>query len=48
MTDNNLPHYYQRLALSEDDARKIAAGTHVICGIVDRKIRIKAKEEDSA
>lgn len=46
MSDNTLPHFYQRLTLDIEDAKKIAAETHVICGIVDGEIRIKAKEED--
>ena len=44
--ENTLPHYFQRLTLSIEDARKIAAETHVISGIVDGEVRIKAKEED--
>lgn len=44
---DTLPHFYQRLTLSIEDAKKIAAETHVICGIVDGTVRIKPKEEDS-
>ena len=47
MSDNTLPHYFQRLTLSIEDARKIADETHVICGIVDGTVRIKPKEEDN-
>ena len=43
---DTLPHFYQRLTLSKEDALKLAAATHVICGIVDGEVRIKAKEED--
>ena len=43
---DTLPHFYQRLTLSIEDARKIADETHVICGIVGGEIRIKPKEED--
>lgn len=43
---DTLPHSYQRLTLSKEDALKLAAETHVICGIVGGEIRIKAKEED--
>lgn len=46
MSDNTLPHYFQRLTLSKEDALKLAAETHVICGIVDGEVRIKPKEED--
>ena len=41
---DTLPHYFQRLTLSIEDARKIADETHVICGIVDGKVRIKPKD----
>ena len=44
MSDHTPPHYFQPLFLSEEDARKIAAETHVICGIVDGKVRIKPKD----
>ena len=44
--ENTLPHYFQRLTLSKEDALKLAAETHVICGIVDGTVRIKPKEED--
>ena len=44
--ENTLPNFYQRLTLNIEDARKIAAETHVICGIVDGEVRIKPKEED--
>ena len=43
---DTLPHFNQRLTLSKEDALKLAAETHVICGIVDGEVRIKAKEED--
>ena len=46
MSDNTLPHFYQRVSLSKEDALKLAAETHVICGIVDGTVRIKPKEED--
>ena len=44
MSDNTLPHYFQRLTLSKEDALKLAAETHVICGIVDGEVRIKPKD----
>ncbi len=44
---DTLPHFYQRLTLSKEDALKLAAETHVISGIVDGTVRIKPKEEDS-
>ena len=44
--ENTLPHFYQRLTLNIEDARKIADETHVISGIVDGTVRIKPKEED--
>jgi hypothetical protein len=43
---DTLPHSYQRLTLSKEDALKLAAETHEICGIVDGTVRIKPKEED--
>ena len=47
LMSDTLPHFYQRLTLSIEDAKKIADETHVICGIVDGTVRIKPKEEDS-
>ena len=45
LAEYNDPDYYQRLSLSKEDALKLAAETHVICGIVGGEIRIKPKEE---
>ena len=37
---DTLPHFYQRLTLSKEDARKLADETHEICGIVDGEVRV--------